>query len=160
MNKKIRISTLIKNGLKLSKTLLFRALTYRATGFLKKPQLILELLEQATKKLFKYQSKAELQHDVVANFGTSFRLLRAYADGSYRQISPKTFAITVATLLYFVLPIDIIPDVIPMLGLLDDISLLVWLFNTFGEELDAFQVWESRGNPAIIEVEPPTSHHE
>ena len=36
---------------------------------------------------------------------------------------------------YFVLPFDIIPDVVPIAGLSDDLSLLVWAFYTVWKNL-------------------------
>ncbi len=147
---------LIKRGLKLSKTVLFRLLTYRAEGFLKTPTLVLKVLNRTVAKLSVYQSGEELKQDMVEKFQTVYRLVKAYANGDYREVGQRTVVLSLAILLYFLLPVDIIPDIIPGLGLLDDVSLLVWLGSTFNEELNAFQEWEGRGNPAVVEVPPPS----
>jgi uncharacterized membrane protein YkvA (DUF1232 family) len=48
----------------------------------------------------------------------------------------------VAGLLYFLMPIDAMPDFIPVTGFLDDITIIVWIFNSFKHEIDAFEAWE------------------
>ena len=50
-----------------------------------------------------------------------------------------------AVLVYIVSPIDLIPDWIAFIGLLDEIILIIWLFENLYEELEKFQAWkESR----------------
>jgi hypothetical protein len=48
----------------------------------------------------------------------------------------------VAVTIYFLSPIDLIPDFIPVLGLLDDVALVAWFSTTIKEELDKFSEWE------------------
>lgn len=74
------------------------------------------------------------------------RLLKAYASGEYRQIPWKSLVSIVAVLIYFVNPIDFLPDLLPVIGFADDIALLVWLFNSLKGDLEKFQQWESRKN--------------
>lgn len=47
----------------------------------------------------------------------------------------------VAGLIYFVSPLDAIPDFIPGLGLVDDLAVLAWVMKTWGGELEAFRTW-------------------
>ena len=70
------------------------------------------------------------------------RLVRAYVTGEYREIPWKTMLILVAALLYFVNPLDLIPDVIPVTGLTDDFAVLVWVYNAMRLEIDKFLAWE------------------
>ncbi|MGV3642370.1 MAG: YkvA family protein, partial [Adhaeribacter sp.] len=60
-----------------------------------------------------------------------------------RQVSTKTVLIGLATVLYLLLPIDLVPDFIPVLGLMDDLSLITWFIKAFQQELVKFQQWES-----------------
>lgn len=76
------------------------------------------------------------------------RLVKAYASGEYRAIPWKSLVSIVAVLLYFVNPIDLIPDFLPLIGLADDVALTIWLFNSVGKDLAAFEAWEkSRAVP-------------
>jgi uncharacterized membrane protein YkvA (DUF1232 family) len=47
-------------------------------------------------------------------------LIDDYRDGSYREIPWRSLAIASAALLYSVSPSDVVPDVLPVLGQLDD----------------------------------------
>ena len=70
------------------------------------------------------------------------RLVKAYASGEYRAIPWKSLVSIVAVLLYFVNPIDLIPDFLPLIGLADDVALTLWLFNSVNRDLKAFEAWE------------------
>lgn len=70
------------------------------------------------------------------------RLLKAYASGEYRQLPWKTLIRMIAVLIYFVSPIDILPDFLPIVGLTDDIALMLWLFNGIKDDIEKFRQWE------------------
>ncbi len=71
------------------------------------------------------------------------RMLKAYATGDYRDIPWKTLVSIVAVLIYFVSPIDFIPDFLPVVGISDDIALVLWLVSSIRKDLDKFRQWES-----------------
>jgi uncharacterized membrane protein YkvA (DUF1232 family) len=48
----------------------------------------------------------------------------------------------VASIIYFVNPFDLLPDLIPLAGLTDDFAVLVWVYNTLNVEIDKFLAWE------------------
>jgi uncharacterized membrane protein YkvA (DUF1232 family) len=70
------------------------------------------------------------------------RLVKAYAQGEYREIPWKTLLIVVAAIVYFLNPIDLLPDLIPVAGLTDDFAVLLWVYNAVGNEIDKFLLWE------------------
>jgi uncharacterized membrane protein YkvA (DUF1232 family) len=82
------------------------------------------------------------------------RLIRAYASGSYRDISVASIALVVAALLYFVAPVDLVPDVLPGAGLVDDATILAFVLARLDEELERFAAWERAGG---ITVEGPAT---
>jgi uncharacterized membrane protein YkvA (DUF1232 family) len=68
-------------------------------------------------------------------------LALAAVRGQYRQVNPKALLAVVAALLYFLSPVDLIPDWLPGVGLLDDLAVLAWVVRHWQSELDAFKVW-------------------
>lgn len=70
------------------------------------------------------------------------KLVKAYAQGTYRDIEFKNLIIIVAGLIYFISPIDLIPDFLPLLGYADDVALLTFIVGSVSEELEKFELWE------------------
>ena len=70
------------------------------------------------------------------------RLLKAWKDGSYGGLSVRTLASCAAALLYVLSPVDLIPDFIPGVGLIDDAAVLFLLLHSTAQDLAAFRVWE------------------
>ncbi|MCQ4296408.1 YkvA family protein [Pseudomonas stutzeri] len=66
----------------------------------------------------------------------------AWWRGEYRAVSPNALIAIVAGLLYFLSPIDAIPDWLPGLGFVDDLAVLGWVMRKWSGELDAFRVWK------------------
>ena len=75
--------------------------------------------------------------------GIVARLLRAYASGEYRQLPWKTLLRIVAVMIYFVSPLDFLPDFLPIIGLTDDIALMLWLFSGIRDDIEKFREWEN-----------------
>jgi uncharacterized membrane protein YkvA (DUF1232 family) len=71
-------------------------------------------------------------------------LIKAYAIGDYRQIELSSLVKIIAAFVYFISPIDIIPDFLPLIGLSDDVALLVFIFKSIDEELLKFNQWQNK----------------
>ncbi|MBX3329650.1 MAG: DUF1232 domain-containing protein [Nitrospira sp.] len=71
-----------------------------------------------------------------------FRLLKAWKAGRYRGLSVRTLASLVAALIYVLSPVDVLPDFIPGIGLIDDAAVLVFLLHSMAQDLTAFRIWE------------------
>jgi len=70
------------------------------------------------------------------------RMLSAWVKGDYRNISTKSIIAVVAALIYFVNPLDLIPDFIPVIGQIDDIFVLGYLIKMLNKEIERFMAWE------------------
>lgn len=69
------------------------------------------------------------------------RLLRAYAVGEYRAVSWESLLLIAMAIIYFVSPIDAIPDFLPV-GLIDDAAVIAFVITVVNEELNDFINWE------------------
>jgi uncharacterized membrane protein YkvA (DUF1232 family) len=65
---------------------------------------------------------------------------------------PKALVSVVAGLMYFLSPVDAIPDFIPVFGMLDDIAVLAWVMKVLDDELSAFRLWRNRQQPEKLAV--------
>ena len=79
-------------------------------------------------------------------------LCLAWWRGEYRSISPRALVTVVAGLLYFVSPLDAIPDWLLGVGFLDDIAVLAWVMKAVSDELAAFNAWRNRQAPEKLRV--------
>ncbi len=148
---------LLKRGAQIAKTYLFFWLKERAEKMLGRDKEAQAELDKAEVKIDNLNEVANTrdQKGVVEDLRTTLRMIRAQLGGSYSGVSNKAMVLSMASVLYFIMPIDMVPDFIPMSGLIDDLGLLVWLGATINSELDKFVEWErvTHKNDHIEEVE-------
>ena len=71
-------------------------------------------------------------------------LIRDYWKGTYRDVSAKSIVIFVASLVYLVSPIDLIPDYIIGLGQIDDAAILGLSLYFMEKDLLKYKEWKGR----------------
>ena len=120
----------------------FERLTKRALDYLKDPDKLRALVGQARRKATGAGERSALGA-IWEPLLRVFRLLRAYTRREYTNVPWQTLLVIVAGILYFVLPIDVIPDFIVGAGLLDDVAVLTWVLNSVKPVLDDFGEWET-----------------
>lgn len=69
------------------------------------------------------------------------QLVRDAWDGSYRRLPRWTLSAAVFTLLYVLNPLDLIPDAIPGIGVLDDAALVSLCLVLVEQDLLAYRSW-------------------
>ena len=114
----------------------------RAGGIVGKPILLYEVARKSLTKANKDSSLKGVAAEAYRSVLRLGRLVKAYASGDYREVSRKNIILVVAALLYFISPLDLIPDVIPFLGYADDMAVLGFILSTLGEELLKFEAFE------------------
>jgi uncharacterized membrane protein YkvA (DUF1232 family) len=86
---------------------------------------------------------------------TLVRLMRAWAKRDYQEVSRKTILAVVGAVIYFVSPIDAIPDFIPVAGLADDVAVIAAVVRAVRGDLDRFRAWENGEGDAAALLEDP-----
>ena len=80
--------------------------------------------------------------DVWSQLLLLFSLTKDYAKGNYVDIPKTTIVSVLAALLYFISPIDLVPDFIVGMGFLDDAFVLGFVYKRVSKELLKYQVWK------------------
>jgi len=94
------------------------------------------IIGKASEQFYKIQ-------DSVITLG---RMLQAWIKGDYKNISTSSVIAATAAIIYFVNPLDIIPDFIPFFGQIDDILVLGYFIKILNKEIEKFMVWENEHN--------------
>jgi len=72
---------------------------------------------------------------------TSFSLIRDWFNGSYDKIPGRMIASLAGALIYFISPVDLVPDWIPLAGLIDDAAILAAVFKLSEADLKNYRKW-------------------
>jgi len=78
----------------------------------------------------------------ITQFEVAFRMVKAHVTNEYKGVSNRTLGMLVLGLLYFVLPVDFIPDFIPVIGYVDDLTVIVAIFKSLSSDIEKFLEWE------------------
>ncbi|SNS17292.1 Uncharacterized membrane protein YkvA, DUF1232 family [Belliella buryatensis] len=102
---------------------------------------IKNLLQKANQRIqtFKTHPRVKQAVEPIMIFK---RMIYAHKSGAHK-LSMKTLGLLVLGILYFVTPLDIIPDFLPLIGYADDVSVVIAIFNTLKTEIEEFLEWES-----------------
>jgi uncharacterized membrane protein YkvA (DUF1232 family) len=96
-------------------------------------------LRSATK-----ESGDQTSHGWAADLAATWRLIRAYLRGDYRAVRLRSVLAVIVGFVYFVSPVDLIPDVFLLLGFTDDVIVLSLVFGLVRQELAGFRTWEQQ----------------
>lgn len=116
----------------------FKNAKSKAKDYLDSPDKIPNLIERAKKKAKK---KSGPLRDVWEALMTFFRLLKAYTKKEYREIPWESIVLILASVIYLVMPIDLISDFLPG-GYIDDATLIAWTMGSVSVDIENFRQWE------------------
>ena len=69
-------------------------------------------------------------------------IIRQYHKGNYREIPWRSIAAISFTLIYIINPLDLVPDVLPLIGYVDDLSVFMALLSLADKDLSQFENWK------------------
>lgn len=145
-----------QEGRNIAQSPFFKKILEKAEVYLKHPSQVAELISDTLKKASSKKGVGALASEVWENLQLLTRMIKAAMAGEYKGIPSSTLVGGVAVLIYFITPIDLIPDMIPVIGLLDDATLLAWFMTSIKSELDKYKEWEMT---RPIKVSPVATEH-
>jgi uncharacterized membrane protein YkvA (DUF1232 family) len=92
--------------------------------------------------------EAKAKQGVLAQFfddiRTMFSMVRDFSKREYRKVPFGTIAAVAGALLYILSPVDLIPDFIPGIGLMDDVGVLLACLRLVRVDLQKYRLWKDR----------------
>lgn len=73
--------------------------------------------------------------------GLFFSMLADSFNSRY-PVPKKTVLVMTFTLLYLISPVDFLPDIIPLMGFVDDVALLAFAFGLIKDDLENYRAWK------------------
>jgi len=114
----------------------------KAEDYVRDPQKTQELLTSALNKASSRRSDPKLTDEIWDYLQTAVRLVQATVRGEYTGLSSKNLMLIVGAIIYYISPIDLIPDIIPIAGLFDDVGVLAFALRSLKTEIETFKDWE------------------
>ena len=87
--------------------------------------------------------------NTLAMIPTLISLVRSYSKKEYKDVPIGTIIAIVSALIYWLSPIDAIPDIIPGLGYVDDVAVLGVCLKLVKSDLDEYQKWRKENNKIL-----------
>ena len=73
-----------------------------------------------------------------------FALVNDWINGSYKEIPMKSLMMIIVGIVYFVSPVDLVPDFIPIAGLTDDAAVIGYVIKQIQSDLNAYRMWKGK----------------
>jgi uncharacterized membrane protein YkvA (DUF1232 family) len=105
-----------------------------------------ELIENASRKAERKKVNGGPLNDIIDSVKLLFALANDYVQRKYKNISYATILLVVGGIFYFVLPFDLIFDGVPVVGWLDDATVLAFIIKQINAELQEYKKWKAEQN--------------
>lgn len=129
-------------GQMISETPLFRALKEKAGLYFQNP-------EQLQDEITSFYNEAANEHgrktvaDMWQKMKNMYAMVQDALQNKYTALSKPKLVVGIAVLLYVMIPTDVIPDVLPVLGFADDMALMAWFLRHAAKEIHNYEIWRS-----------------
>ncbi|WP_316734824.1 YkvA family protein [Pedobacter aquatilis] len=71
-----------------------------------------------------------------------FAIAKDYVAGNYTEIPKRSIIAILGGIIYFLSPVDIVPDFIPVLGFIDDVFVLNLVYKQVVKDLEQYKIWK------------------
>lgn len=107
---------------------------------IKQEQKVVDLLQKVGKKLAKLADNPRVKM-LTGPVMIFIRMIKAHFSGQYK-IAFTTLGLIVLAMVYFLSPVDLIPDFLGFFGFADDLSIVLAVYAKVKDEVDGFLEWE------------------
>ena len=107
-----------------------------------------EELLQDKEKMNSFLAQLDKKFNAITGFKDKFndipiiiQLIKDYTSGRYKAIPLGTIIALICALIYFLSPVDLIPDTIPGVGYLDDLTVIGLAIKFASTDFDDYKEW-------------------
>ena len=98
--------------------------------------------EELVRKINSKLNNIPIVGEYFADVPTLCLMLGDYVTGAYREVPFATMVGIVVALVYFLSPIDLIPDVLPVIGLTDDAAVIGFAVLAAHNDISSYKEWK------------------
>ena len=99
-------------------------------------------LSKAANKLKSLAERSNELQELKSRLEILIRMVQSHISGENRSFPVSTIILIVFALIYFITPMDFIPDFIPVLGFTDDASIVFLIARKLNRDIKKFHLWE------------------
>ena len=120
--------------------------TKEAEELLKDEDRMERFLERLERKL----EKVPVVGKQLSNIPMLVSLVRSYIRKDYRDVPQGSIIAIVSALIYFLSPIDLLPDSIPVLGYVDDAAVFAFVWKMVADDIEEYRKWQEANGKRIF----------
>jgi uncharacterized membrane protein YkvA (DUF1232 family) len=122
----------------------------KAREYIGRPEKTDILLKDANKKADEHKGSLK---EIWDNLQLLFDLVGAWRRGEYRKIPTGSIVTIIASILYFVSPIDLMPDFLIGLGIVDDAAVIGFVLKQITTDLEKFRLWKENNETTNVVID-------
>ncbi len=97
--------------------------------------------------------------EILKDFASFFPMVWAILRGRWKM-PWKTFFLALLCLVYFISPVDALPDVLPLLGIADDSAFILLVLTLLHKDLTAFRQAKNQDKTVLeAQIVPPSEEN-
>lgn len=105
-----------------------------------------KLVDEAIKKANREKDKKGPLDDAWEKIQLLFGMVKDWSTGEYKDVPIRSIIIIIIAILYFLNPLDLIPDVIIGVGMIDDVFVLGLVFKQVSCDIEKYKAWVETKN--------------
>ena len=113
--------------------------------YLKKAKAVLQdprKMEELARKINKKLANIPVVGEYFADLPILCMMAADYGKGAYKEVPFATMVGIAVALVYFMTPVDLVPDAIPGLGRLDDAAVLLFAVKAAHNDIADYKTWK------------------
>lgn len=89
-------------------------------------------------------NKVPVGGNILSMIPVMIAMLRSYFKKEYKDVPLGTLIALISALLYWLAPADVIPDVLPVVGYVDDATVIAACLKLINDDLKEYKTWREK----------------